>query len=579
MPTRAGQVFGDYHAPAGGPVRSGRAVLLCSSFGSERMGLHLTYRYLAQKCASLGMGALSFDYPGTADADGYPRDSPQWQCWLDSARDAADWLMVETGAEQLTCFGVGMGAAIAYQLCCERCDADSCVAWAPALSGRAFLREQLAHAKVHGGNQSGARSEHFEEGDMEALGFLITAQSVEQLRLLNMLEMPADGAGHVMVVPRATTSRERHWVERLREASVDVEFDETPPLNLEKDVFAPGSVPPGVLLEKMARWMLEVPASPSKLAGAAHGDPVPTADRQDHRPLDSTTSVRSRDGATVREQFLRHGPGDNMCAVVSEPLDADRCRMHPLIILVNGGHNHRPGINRNYAEWSRVWAAHGLRVLRIDYPGLGDAEPHEPALLNQLYLPTTRDDLRQTIDFGLSKWGHPSVVLMGLCAGGYESIRCALADPRVTGVVTMNQLKLLAEDPLRQQLDELQSLDTWRRYAASPGAGLRAARDFGVQAARAIGERAGVYGRGASVFVQQIGQLAQRKVRVLFVFDDLEPMGDLVESKLAPRRAMLTQAGLVLVRVPDGDHIFSPLRSQELLFGHLDEFLSAYYDS
>ena len=67
-----GPLFCCFHPPRGPAQR--RAVLLCETLGSERMNFHLAYRHLALRLSYAGYPTLRFDYAGTGDSSGSPRD-------------------------------------------------------------------------------------------------------------------------------------------------------------------------------------------------------------------------------------------------------------------------------------------------------------------------------------------------------------------------------------------------------------------------------------------------------------------------------------------------------------------------
>ena len=94
-------------------------------------------------------------------------------------------------------------------------------------------------------------------------------------------------------------------------------------------------------------------------------------------------------GVAIRESALRIGSG-SIFGLLSEPMEVEAAGAS--ILFVNGGHNHRSGINRNYTEWARRLAARGHRVLRMDLRGLGDSPPPTPARPALMASPLTAPD-------------------------------------------------------------------------------------------------------------------------------------------------------------------------------------------
>ena len=83
------------------------------------------------------------------------------------------------------------------------------------------------------------------------------------------------------------------------------------------------------------------------------------------------------------------------------------------VILVNGGNNHRAGINRNYTQWARAWAGEGVSVLRLDIRGLGDSPPARARDLNVLYRAETAGDVIAAMDWLERHRGIRRFVLAG----------------------------------------------------------------------------------------------------------------------------------------------------------------------
>jgi hypothetical protein len=264
------------------------------------------------------------------------------------------------------------------------------------------------------------------------------------------------------------------------------------------------------------------------------------------------------------------------------------------VILVSGGTNHRPGINRNYAEWARDWAERGLSVLRMDIRGLGDSLPFEPDHVARLYRDETRRDVVDAMDFLQRRHGVSAFLCGGLCAGGYQALATALEDPRVTGLVLLNPLRFLpAPDGARSDFDRTPLGDTLRSLK-SPARWLELLRRGGMlgrvrsHAARLLRRGRGglealagrLRGRppaGASRLARCFLGLVERGCSVLVVFDAEEPVRHQLEVELAPDRVRLDATGRFRVElVEHTDHIFLPLESQERVGGLVERQLVAW---
>ena len=119
-------------------------------------------------------------------------------------------------------------------------------------------------------------------------------------------------------------------------------------------------------------------------------------------------------------------------------------------MLLNGGALRHTGPNRAWVELARRWAARGVKTVRLDLPGIGDADGDErehvssPALYSPEATAATRCMLDQLADRGLAD----RFVLGGLCSGAYWSLQAALADPRVVGALTINLYSFWWSDAL-----------------------------------------------------------------------------------------------------------------------------------
>ncbi len=96
---------------------------------------------------------------------------------------------------------------------------------------------------------------------------------------------------------------------------------------------------------------------------------------------------------------------------------------------------HRIGPNRIYVKLARQLAAAGFPALRFDLSGVGDSKPRQD---NMPFEKSAVDDVRQAMDFLTKELGVTSFVLMGHCAGAFNSFATASVDNRVIGAVMIN---------------------------------------------------------------------------------------------------------------------------------------------
>jgi dienelactone hydrolase len=589
-----GPLFAAYHPPEGASVRE-VAVIFCDPFGSDRMNLHLAYRALALHLAELGFPVLRLDYPGTCDSAGSPRDPKQVASWLRALGLGADWLKARAGVATLGAFGALLGGTVATVFAASRPDVRALALWGAYPSGRAFLREVKAFEAMRAGNRGGARPARFAEGDQEAIGFLITAETAEAIRALDALKTGAPIAERAAIFRRNARASVEPLAGHLRGAGVEVEVE--PEATVDMAAFSGEPVPlPRAFVEAFGRWWSE--AYPARRARPSPG-----------HALARVAHVRAEGGRRVREEVLRFGDDGGLFGILTSPV-ADARVDRPAVLLVNGGGNHRAGINRNHTEWARAWAERGLTVLRMDIRGLGDSPADPRAPWPVLYRGETRADVQAALDLLSGRFGFGRVVAVGLCAGAYQAFHAALGDPRIEGLVMLNPLRFqrpeeratgergeLEYAPLAHYLRAAIDLGAWRRLALER----RDPRVFARFVARRLHARAAAGARALAVMglVRPLESIAlrernppprpagwlagalfdllERGARVLVVFDDSNPILPAFVESLDRDRRRLVESGRFEVEVLTGaDHIFSPLVSQEQLTAILGRTLDAW---
>lgn len=541
-----GKLFSCYH-PARGGVQRNCAVLLCDPFGSDRMNLHASYRELALRLAAAGFPTLRVDYPGTCDSSGYARDPQLLDSWLASLHSAADWLQRRSGLAQLSVFGALLGGTLAARFAADREQVTGLVLWGALPSGRAFLREAAAMRVMMTANAAGRRPAGFQEGDLECIGFLVPRAMAEQLATIDLLALSGKVARAAAVFTRGRAGQVEPLVERLRACGCNVYVQRGPPVEIAQLVDQRAKPPAELLDEMLAWWTATYPIARA---------PAPPADATAR--LEPSVVLRDRRGREVREEVVRFGSDLGLIGIVTQPL-AGASPAEPTLVLVNGGSNHRPGINRNYAEWAREWAASGWSVLRLDLRGLGDSMPLRPEDICMLHRVESRADIRAAFEFLERQYGARRFICMGLCAGAYQSLHTALEDTRVCGLVLLNPLRFQGPRA-RRLIGMIAARDVARGSRELLG---RAASTARLRVAALVSQLRGEVST-ASWIADAFLRLTRRRCDVLLVFNANDPMVPIVDAELDAARATLHASGCFAIeRVEDSDHIFSPLRSQE----------------
>ncbi len=564
-----GPLFVCYHPPRDGAPR-GAAVLFCDPFGSDRMNLHRAYRAFALHLSSLGFPVLRVDYPGTADSAGTPRDPGHFASWLAALDVAADFLAKESGATELGVFGALLGGTIATAFAAARPEVTAAALWGPYPSGRAYLRELRAFRALTPANPNGVRPEGFREGDEEAIGFLLTAESAASL---GALELGTSGMKAAAVFPRNRATSVDRVRDALARGGVAVDVVTEPDFDMNMLVNDKQPLPRALVEAVGAFFDRAFPrAEPSRVSRLG-----PTLARE--------VVLAAPSGEPVRETVANFGDDGELFGIVTTPL-AGASAERPAVILLNGGHNHRAGINRNYTEWARTWSALGLTVLRMDIRGLGDSPPDPRQIGQVLYRDATRRDVADAMTFLGERHGASRFVVLGLCAGGYQAFHTALVDPRIAALVMLNPLRFERLDeeqpvsrgevggglPLRHYARKALDPEAWRRFVAAK----RDLRPLVKRFATKLARRAAIHGRRLTFVLSRRDvppatwlsgaflQLVDRGCEVLLVFNEGDPMAPILDEQTGPDRRRLERGGRFRVEhVPDADHIFSPIASQE----------------
>jgi alpha-beta hydrolase superfamily lysophospholipase len=417
--------FGWFHA-AHTPVRE-VGVVLCRPVGYEGTCAYETYTQLAEQLASAGFAVVRFDYHGTGDSAGSDTDPDRVRAWINSTIAATHEVMRLGSVARIVMFGVRLGATLAAQVASELGGVESLVMWAPCVTGRAFARELRASQ-----SNSPSTAADAAQGDIEALGYTYTAQTLQDLNTLDCQNVDAPPAKRVMVIGRDDMPVEGPLPTKYKAMGIETTYAVL-------SGYSGMIVEPheGVValdtLDSIVAWLSTAHPLRTEASGA-------TQDTATTNPSIQEASVFNG----VRETPLTFGPEQNLFGILSESAElpvADR-RSETAVLMLTVGSNHRIGPNRLYVKLARSWAAHGYRALRFDLAGTGDSRSAAGAYSShRLYSKGSTVDVQSAIDSLVAK-GCKKFVVMGLCSGAYVAFQTALADPRVSGQILMNPRRL-----------------------------------------------------------------------------------------------------------------------------------------
>jgi alpha-beta hydrolase superfamily lysophospholipase len=385
-------LFGWVHLPEHNLARG--AVVLCPPLARELTSAQYSYRLLAERLAASGMVAVRFDYDGTGDSSGDDRDPRRVESWLASIGHAVD-LARSTGAPSVSLVGMRVGALLAATAAARLGSIDAVVLWDPCSPARSFVREQAALQRLLG------VVDRDPGGGTELPGFVFSAETVADLASLSVPPSLA-APRRVLLLTRPGRPAATELTAAL---GAPTEDDEAIGQDLLLEVESLYHEIPNETIGRIVSWM-----------GAENG------------ATPSPVSVRARDvasmsvgGAGITERMMRLGP-IGLFAIASEPATATGS---PTVLMLNSGNDWHVGPHRLWVDLSRRWAAAGFRCVRFDESGLGDS-PVRPGLEDHVVrAPEAFDDVAEAVS-ALEPDDPGSVILVGLCSGGYQALENAL---------------------------------------------------------------------------------------------------------------------------------------------------------
>ena len=565
--------FGWFHA-ARLPAR-GIGAVLCRPMGQEVHTTYDTYTQLAELLAQAGFAVVRFDYQGTGDSAGKDSDPDRVLAWIDSTKLAIEEVKRLGGVSRVALFGVRLGATLAARAASEIGGVESLVMWAPCATGRAFARELRASSVRRSSHEQDAGA-----GDMLALGYTYTAQTIQDLNTLDAVHLALPPASRVMLIGRDDLPAEGPLRAAYQAMDVDVSYQVLPGYS---DMMVEAHVGhvAGETLAAIVDWLSATPVA----------TPMSNASRQ------GSVSQINAVIDDLRETPLFLGQEQNIFGVLTEPvMSVDSGNWtETVILMISIGANHRIGPNGLYVTLARSLAQSGCRSFRFDLPGVGDSLTAGGVPKEKMYSKASVQDVVSAMD-GLGARGFKKFVVMGLCSSAYLAFQAALIDRRVIGEVLMNPRLLMWQDGDPMQLAMRKNVEEKRHYKPL-GFYRRALLDVDVYRRVLLGQ-VDVMGIAKRVFVllrarwvRAVNNLlrpghegegvigAMRKLcaqgaDTLMMVSEGDEGLDYVEFHLGNQgQKMQREKNFRMVFVKDADHTFSGLEHQQVVIDILQEHL------
>jgi alpha/beta superfamily hydrolase len=324
-----------------------------------------------------------------------------------------------------------------------------------------------------------ANADPADDGTLVANGYLLSAETVEELERLDLQEMePAElQTRRALLLGRDGLKVDKALPAVLERAGVAVTVADGPGYGAmmvePQDARAPSEV-----FELVSSWLSEGEPQPGEGEPWLQEEDPRRQTGQPRREVSIAAASEPSDhdeisldylGIALRERpVVFDGPDGRLFGVLTEPLGM---RRELTALLLNAGPQRRTGPNRMWVEIARRWAASGVCTLRLDLAGIGDSDGDAAALarVTEFYKEGYVEQARAALE-SLAERGLPErFVVLGLCAGCYWAANAALADERVTAVIMLNP-RTLVFDEWRHALRRTRHLrermlrpSTWRK--------------------------------------------------------------------------------------------------------------------
>ena len=555
-------------------IHSGGAVLLCPPFGWEEVCAYRALREWALELAAAGHPTLRISYPSTGDSTGNVDDPDRLGAWTAAVSAAARDLRTTVGVARVTALGIGLGGLLAHLAAAGGAPIDDLVLWGAPARGRSIVRQLRAFARLEASIffEDLPVPELLSEGELEAGGFRLSAETVTSLAGVDLTAMPLPAAAdrRVLLLQRDGIAADTDLVEAMEGVGAAV-------------TTAPGSgylamtshpqttEAPREVFATVRRWLGAVALPAPPLGGPAS---------RTAGVITITDKVLTAAGTVRETPIVIPHRGQTLSAVLVTPETETRAEL--AVVLLNAGAVRRIGPNRMWVEAARRWARRGVPVLRLDVAGIGDSDGDASGYARDagLYVPGLVSQVIAALDALELSGVAARFVVGGLCAGAFWAFHAALQDDRVVSAVMINPRALVwnedlgAARDLRALVNQPFSLARLRR-AATPERRRAVARWLLGMPGRLrdhVTDRGRTGRDGDADLDAAIDRFVRSGKRALLLFGDHEPLE--AELNRSGRMDRLRGADtLALEQIAVRDHTLRPAWAQARAHEALDRSL------
>ncbi len=420
------------------------AVLILPPMGWEDTCAHRPLRTLAGHLADAGHVVLHLDWPGLGDSAGDAGEPALVNAWVAAVTGAAAELRAR-GFEKVAGVAVRPGALVA--LAAE--GIDELVLWATPATGKAYLREERALAKmaIHGDPPADAAV--VPEGAVEAAGFFYSAETVKDLEALVATTLAgARPRGRVLLLDRDGGTPSPKLVAALEGAGARVTVS--------------AAVGLGDLLERPYKCFLN-DAVRDAIVGWMGGERRASGCNRTEGVGIGMEGPGWSESPWVSPpagfSAASPGPGRRPSGGSEPPncpeLSGILCRPRQekanmaWVVFFNAGGMRRSGPNRLWTRAARELAACGVGSLRFDVRDVGDSDGTTGTNrdLDGMYSEASVGDALRAFDWLRGEVSGP-IDVVGLCSGGFLGAQVA-AVRQVRRAVLFNTLAFVWDEEAR----------------------------------------------------------------------------------------------------------------------------------
>jgi pimeloyl-ACP methyl ester carboxylesterase len=434
--------FATVHLPCS-ESRGTIGVVLCPPFGWSEICTHRSRRAWANALADAGYPTMRIDLPGTGDSAGSLQSPNRLAAWKTAVAAASASLRDEFGCSRICALGIGFGGMLAWLTLADGAPIDDLVLWGVPMRGRHLLRELRVAAKMDidwraypepkDGDGDVNLPDAQDGGLVDQSGQQITNEIVESIAAIDLrrVSLPDPDRRRVLLLQRGGVGGDEDLAGHLQGTGVSLTVKNGDGLDAMLR-YVQDSVVPEAEIASSIEWLSLADDPAAGCAGASRSE--------GRRGVTSAASVQIvQDGVAIRETpaLIELPDGRAAAAVITEPVGVEASDL--CTVFFGGGSDRRIGTNRMWVDTARRFAARGVSAVRVDPPGLGDADGDERAWdrLHAHYAPIQVERTVELLD-ALEARGLPGrFLLIGFCSGAYRSMHVAVADPRIAAVFAL----------------------------------------------------------------------------------------------------------------------------------------------